>query len=77
MRLLRIALFAENNSQFARRIGVSVKRLNNVERGYPLSIAVANRVRTAVPGITLDWLYHGDERALPVGMLDKLRAKKE
>jgi hypothetical protein len=39
-----------------------------------LSVDVANRIRAAVPGITLDWLFHGDERALPVEMLDKLRS---
>jgi DNA-binding XRE family transcriptional regulator len=76
LRLLRRALFGETNTQFAKRIGVSTQRLNNIEQGFPLSIGVANRVRAAVPGITLDWLYHGDERALPMGMLDQLRSAR-
>jgi len=43
-----------------------------MENGLPLSISVANK--TAVPGVSLDWLYHGDERALPMAMVDKLKA---
>jgi transcriptional regulator with XRE-family HTH domain len=75
LRLLRTAILAENSTQFAKRLGVSIQRLNNIENGFLLSINMANRIRAAVPGITLDRLYHGDERALPVGMLDKLRAR--
>jgi len=75
LRLLRTAIFAENGTEFAKRLGVSIQRLNNSENGFPLSLDVANRIRAAAPGMSLDWLYHGDERALPVGMLDKLRAR--
>jgi hypothetical protein len=74
LRLLRRAIFDENCSQFSVRIDISKQRMNNFENGYPLSIDMANRIRAAVPGITLDWLFHGDERALPVEMLDKLRS---
>jgi hypothetical protein len=74
LRLLRAAIFGENCSEFARRLNVSVKRLSNMENGSPLSISVANKIRAAVPGVSLDWLYHGDERALPMAMVDKLRA---
>jgi hypothetical protein len=31
----------------------------------------------AVPGMTLDWLYHGDERAMPTDMITSLRAEAE
>lgn len=74
LRLLRDSLFGENNTRFANRVGISVARLSNFENGYPLSIDAANRIRAAVPGITLDWLYHGDERALPLDMVTKLRS---
>ena len=73
LRLLRTALFAENSATFARRLKISYQRMGNFENGYPLSIEVANRIRAAAPGITLDWLYHGDERALPLDILTKLR----
>jgi transcriptional regulator with XRE-family HTH domain len=74
LRLLRAAVFGENSSAFARRLNISVARMSNFENGYPLSIEVANRIRAAVPGVTLDWLFHGDERALPVDMLNRLRS---
>lgn len=74
LRLLRTAIFAENTTAFARRVTISVQRLNNMENGFPLSLDVAKRIRASVPGITTDWLYFGDERALPVQMVTKLRA---
>ncbi len=74
LRLLRMAVFGENSAQFARRCRISAQRMGNFENGYPISIDAANRIRAAVPGITLDWLFHGDERALPVEMLNKLRS---
>jgi hypothetical protein len=75
LRLLRAAIFHENSTAFAVRVGISVQRMNNFENGFPLSIEAANRIRAAVPGTTLDWLYHGDERALPVEILNKLRSE--
>lgn len=77
LRVLRAALFEENSSSFAKRLKVSVQRLSNMENGFPLSIDVANKIRTAAPGLTLDWLYHGEERAVPMEMLMKLRAEAE
>ena len=77
LRVLRIALFNENSSKFARRLSVGVQRISNMENGYPLSIDIANRIRQLVLGITLDWLFHGDERAVPLEVLMKLRAEAE
>ncbi len=51
-----------------------MQRMNNFENGFPLSLDVANRIRAVCPGITLDWLYHGDERAIPMELLQRLRA---
>lgn len=73
LRVLRCALFDEKPADFARRLKVTPQRWGNVENGYPLSIDIANKVRFAAPGITLDWLYHGDERAVPADMLRRLR----
>jgi transcriptional regulator with XRE-family HTH domain len=75
LRLLRAAIFHENSTKFAARVGISIQRMNNFENGYPVPVEVANRIRAAAPGVTLDWLYHGDERALPVEMLNKLRSE--
>jgi hypothetical protein len=75
-RRLRAIMVAErlpNQDAFADRIGAEKKRLNNALVGYPLSIDVAHRIRRAVPGITRDWLYDGDETGLPVSLRDRLR----
>lgn len=73
LRVLRCALFDENSATFAKRLAVSAQRLSNIENGYPLSIDIANKIRFAAPGMTLDWLYHGDERIIPDAMLRRLR----
>jgi hypothetical protein len=76
LRLLRTAIFNEHSAAFGRRLGISTQRMNNFENGYPLSLVVANRIRAVAPGITLDWLYHGDERALPMDLVQRLRDTK-
>jgi hypothetical protein len=73
LRVLRCALFEEPSSGFARRLNVSPQRLGNMENGFSLSIDVANKIRLAAPGMTLDWLYHGVEIAVPMQMLMRLR----
>jgi hypothetical protein len=73
LRVLRKALFNETSSEFARRLKVSPQRLGNMENGHPLSIDVANKIRFEAPGMTLDWLYHADERLIPDAMLRRLR----
>lgn len=73
LRVLRSALFGDTQSKFARRLNAGIQQYSNIENGFPLSIDIANRIRLAAPGVTLDWLYHGDERAIPLDMLTKLR----
>ena len=73
--LSRRALFDEGANEFARRLNISAQRVSNTENGFRLSIDVANRIRLAAPGITLDWLYHGVERAVPMDMVTRLRRK--
>lgn len=64
---------ARTQDEFAERLGVEKKRLNNALVGYPLSIEVAQKIKQTVPGITRDWLYDGDEGGLPVSLRDELR----
>lgn len=64
---------ARTQDEFADRLKVEKKRLNNALVGYPLSIEVAQKIKQAVPGITRDWLYDGDEGGLPVSLRDRLR----
>jgi hypothetical protein len=74
---LRTSILRESATAFARRLNISAARLSNIEVGSPLSIDVAHKIRAAVPGMTLDWLYYGDERALPISMVDQLRIRAE
>lgn len=64
----------DTQDAFADLIGVDKKRLNNPLVGYSLSIDLAMKIKNAVPGMTRDWLYDGDEGGLPVSLRDRLRA---
>jgi transcriptional regulator with XRE-family HTH domain len=61
------------SAKFAKALGISPARLSNAENGYPLSIEVARLIKNLIPGVTLDWLYDGDEAGLAVALRDRLR----
>ena len=63
----------DTQDAFADLIGVEKKRLNNPLVGYSLSIYLAMKIKNAVPGMTRDWLYDGDEGGLPVSLRDRPR----
>lgn len=54
----------DNQTSFAARIGIEVKRWNNFERGSPLSKEIAILLVQKIPGLTLDWLFLGKEDGL-------------
>lgn len=44
---------------------VGYTRYHNVEKGgLPLSRDLASIIRSKIPGVTLEWLYYGDESRL-------------
>lgn len=58
--------FEESPAQFARRVGISAQSLSNYETGYRrpgLDQAILICVAT---GVTLDWIYFGDNSGLPM-----------
>ena len=69
---LRHFVSGENQTAFAHRIGIEVKRWNNFERSHPLSKDVAFLLVRKVPGLTLDWLFLGIEDGLPVKLQREL-----
>ncbi len=77
LRVLRAAIFNEHQSAFARRLSISNQRLGNMENGFPISIDVANKIRSLAPGLSLDWLYHGEERGMSMDLVLKLRKEAE
>jgi hypothetical protein len=62
------------SASFAEALGISAARFSNPENGYPLSIEIARLIKGVVPGVTLDWLYDGDEAGLTVALQRRLRA---
>lgn len=73
LRAIMVAEQLPNQDAFANRIRAEKKRLNNVMVGYPLSIELAQKIKRAIPGMTRDWLYDGDEDGMPVSLRDRLR----
>jgi hypothetical protein len=66
LKLLRLVVSGENQTAFAARLGVEVKRWNNFERGSPLSKEVAFLIVKKFPNVTLDWLWLGRSDGMPV-----------
>ncbi len=66
LRLLRKVVSGENQTAFAARLGIEIKRWNNFERGMPLSKEVAILLVKKFPDVTLDWIYLGNENGLSV-----------
>jgi hypothetical protein len=73
LRAVMVAEHIPTQDAFAAKLEVEKKRLNNAMVGYPLSIDLAVKIKKAVPGMTRDWLYDGDEAGLPVSLRDRLR----
>lgn len=66
LKLLRAVVSGENQTAFATKLGVEVRRWNNFERKAPLSKEVAILIVKKFPDVTLDWLFFGNESGLPV-----------
>lgn len=66
MALLRTVCTGLNQTAFAHSIGIEVRRWNNFERGSPLSKEVAILLVRRFPGVTMDWLFLGNEQGLPI-----------
>lgn len=62
------------SAQFARMIGEQPGRWNNVENGYNLSAAMAQKIVATFPGMSLDWLYNGVRAGLSSKVDSDLRA---
>lgn len=73
----RLAGYGQNAAGFAKFLGITPTRLSNIENGLPLSRQVAEIISQKVPGISWDWLYSGNESALPVAVQRALAAAAE
>lgn len=75
LRALREALgYAKNQAAFARLCDISPRAWNNYELGLRTpSREEAGKVRR-VTGVTLDFVYYGDDRSLTLELASKIRA---
>ena len=74
--LVRLYRGDPTQTAFAKRLGVSLGRLNNVLRGSPLGRDLAQKICQSVPGLTPMWLWDGDSRGMPVELVDGLVASE-
>jgi hypothetical protein len=77
LQLLRKAVSGDNQTAFAAKIGIEVRRWNNFERGSPLSKEVAILLARKIPGVSLDWLYLGRLETLPFALQQELEAAEK
>ena len=64
LRELRLAL-GYNQTEFARRIGVSLNSWNNWEKSVSRPKITEACQMARVLGVTLDWIYRAEEASLP------------
>jgi hypothetical protein len=77
MKAIRIASGHSSQTDFAGFLGVDVKRWNNVERGFPVSRMMAQILVQKIGGLSLDWIYEGNEAGLAVATRDQLRKAQD
>jgi hypothetical protein len=64
----------KSQRQFAAELGIPYPRYNNWERGHPITVNEAKRIRDATPGVTGDYILWGIEDGLSVETWRKLRS---
>lgn len=72
VRLVRI-YHGMNQTEFARFLGFDYKQWNHYERGYPMPRQAAFILREKIPGLSIDWLWFGDEGHIETGFLKRLK----
>lgn len=72
LRIMREILAGENQTEFARRLGVDFKRWSNYERGYPVPREVAFLIHQKFPGMSIEWIWFGKIDGLSPVYRDKI-----
>src|SRR3990167_2935888 len=74
---IRLALDYKDQTAFAKRANLSQNRYNQYETGArPITLDAALKLKKAFD-ISLDYIYTGDRRGLPQGLLSALLADRE
>ncbi|HEX3412847.1 MAG TPA: helix-turn-helix transcriptional regulator [Stellaceae bacterium] len=72
---LRVALGYDSQVTFAEALGISFKRWNSYERGYPIPRETAWLLQERF-GISADWLWWGKEGNMPAQLLKQIHERK-
>ena len=77
MRALRMLVEGKERGaslRFADRLGVGYQHWKNLENGLGVPITLATKLLDLAPGLTLDWIYFGEESGLSVALSQELRS---
>jgi transcriptional regulator with XRE-family HTH domain len=77
LRRIRTHIAGDSQTEFAKRLGISLSRWNNIENGVPLGRDVAFRLVNAIPGLTLDYIYFGKPGGISYDLWVKLEQSSE
>ncbi len=78
---IREAAGYKEQKAFAARFGFSMGQWNHWEQGmsipWPQAMKLVESLKNQVPGLTLDWIYRGDPRGLPLETMRRLNGDGE
>lgn len=72
LRIMREIISGDNQTDFAKRLGIDFKRWSNYERGYPIPREVAFILRDKFPGMSIEWIWFGSQASLSAAYLEKI-----
>jgi DNA-binding XRE family transcriptional regulator len=72
IRLLR-RMFGMNQVEFCKYIGIDYKTWNHYERGYPISQKTARMLKEKIPGVSVDWIWFGEQWNVEAELLKTLQ----
>ena len=77
LRILREIVSGDNQSEFAKRLGIDFKRWSNYERGYPVPREIAFLLHKKFPGISIEWIWFGTTKSLSAQYLERIELAKK
>jgi hypothetical protein len=77
LKIIRCHVTGDNQSAFARRLGITQPRWNNFEHGYPINLRVCAMLLAEVEGLSIDWIVKGVPYNMPQGLQDQLSALED
>lgn len=72
LRIMREIIAGDNQTEFAKRLGVDFKRWSNYERGYPVPREVAFILHDKFPGMSIEWIWFGTDKSLSDSYKEKI-----